>query len=97
MTETPARLRRRYDELSTASGLFKDPDHPELRAAPLQQLWRQSLLASAMVMNGLYNAGRFFDFDAQMQWQTLKSGAILKLTGAKAERLMDARHIAVRG
>jgi hypothetical protein len=59
MAETPARLRRRYDELSTASGLFKDPDHPELRAAPLQQLWRQHMLAAAMVMNGLYSAGRF--------------------------------------
>lgn len=59
MHETPARLRPRYDELSTASGLFKDPDHPELRSAPLQQLWRQHMLSAAMVKNGLYCAGRF--------------------------------------
>lgn len=59
MAESPARLRPRYDELSRASGLFKDPDHPDLRAAPLQQLWRQHMLAVAMVQNGLYSAGRF--------------------------------------
>lgn len=59
MQETPARLRARYDELSRACGLFKDPDHPDLRAAPLNQLWRQSMLAAAMVQNGLYSAGRF--------------------------------------
>ena len=59
MAEAPARLRPRYDELSRTSGLFKDPDHPDLRAAPLQQLWRQHMLAAAMVQNGLYTAGRF--------------------------------------
>ena len=59
MAEAPARLRPRYDELSRTSGLFKDPDHPDLRAAPLQQLWRQHMLAAAMVQNGLYSAGRF--------------------------------------
>lgn len=59
MAESPARLRPRYDELSRASGLFKDPDHPDLRTAPLQQLWRQHMLAAAMVQNGLYSAGRF--------------------------------------
>lgn len=59
MRENPARLRPRYDELSAASGLFKNPDDPELRAAPLQQLWRQHMLAAAMVKNGLYSGGRF--------------------------------------
>lgn len=59
MAETPARLRPRYDELSTATGLYKDPDHPALRNTPLQQLWRQHMLAAAMVMNGLYATGRF--------------------------------------
>jgi hypothetical protein len=57
--EQPAQLRPRYDELSTLSGLFVDPDHPELRTAPLQQLWRQHLLAFALVKNGLYSTGRF--------------------------------------
>jgi hypothetical protein len=59
MSETPARLRRRYDELSRSSGLYKDPDHAGLRAAPLQQLWRQHLLAAAMLENGLYEVGQF--------------------------------------
>lgn len=52
MNEQPARLRPRYAECSTASGLYKDPDSIALRGAPLQQLWRQHLLASTMVLNG---------------------------------------------
>jgi hypothetical protein len=59
MTETPARLRPRYNELSASSGLFKDPDHLALRTTPLNQLWRQHMLAAAMVQNKLYGAGRF--------------------------------------
>ena len=59
MAESPARLRPRYDELSRASGLFRDPDHADLRAAPLNQLWRQHMLTSALIINGLYSAGRF--------------------------------------
>jgi hypothetical protein len=52
-------MRPRYDELSRSSGLYKDPDHPALRDNPLQQLFRQHLLAAAMVQNGLYSNGRF--------------------------------------
>lgn len=59
MNEQPARLRPRYDELSTASGLYKDPDSIALRGAPLQQLWRQHLLAAATVLNGLATEARF--------------------------------------
>lgn len=59
MQEAPAALRPRWDELSRLSGLYKDPDHPALRTNPLQLLWRQHLLASAMIMNGLYTSGRF--------------------------------------
>ncbi len=58
MTEPPARLRPRYDELSVASGLYLEPEEPALRKGPLQQLWRQHMLAQAMVMNGLFDAGR---------------------------------------
>lgn len=58
-SETPARLRPRYDELSTQSGLFVDPDHPALRTAPLQQLWRQHMLGYSMIKAGLYSEGRF--------------------------------------
>jgi hypothetical protein len=59
MTEPPARLRQRYDDLSRSSGLYKDPDDAALRENPLQQFWRQHMLAAAMVQNGLYSAGRF--------------------------------------
>jgi hypothetical protein len=59
MTEPPARVRPRYDVLSRTSGLYRDPDHPALRQNPLQQLWRQHMLAAAMVQNGLYSTGRF--------------------------------------
>ena len=56
--EQPARLRPRWDELSRLSTLFVDPDHPQLRAAPLQQMWRQHLSFS-MLNAGLYSAGRY--------------------------------------
>jgi hypothetical protein len=59
LTEQPARLRPRYDELSQSCGCFKYPDNPMLRAAPLQQLWRQEMLAASMLQAGLYERGRF--------------------------------------
>jgi hypothetical protein len=59
MQEPPATMRPRYDELSRLSGLYKDREHPALRANPLQSLWREHMLAQAMVMSGLYTAGRF--------------------------------------
>ena len=59
LTETPAKLRPRYDSLAKSSGLYEDPDSVALRGAPLQQLWRQHMLAAAMLENGLYSEGRF--------------------------------------
>ena len=59
LQESPAALRPRFDELSRLSGLYKDPDHPALRSNPLQLFWRQHMLATAMIMNGLYSCGRF--------------------------------------
>ena len=59
MAEPLAAHRSRYDELSSAVGLFKDPDAPALRRNPLQQLWREHLLSRAMIGNGLYATGRF--------------------------------------
>ncbi len=41
-----------YDDLAEASGLFKDPYHAALRVNPLQQLFREHLLAQAAVMRG---------------------------------------------
>jgi len=47
---TPAELNPRYDDLAEASGLFKEPASALLRVNPLQQLFREHLLAQATVM-----------------------------------------------
>jgi len=49
MREPEAKLLPCYDELSEASGLFVEP---ALRSSPLQQLWREYLLAQSMIDNG---------------------------------------------
>jgi hypothetical protein len=48
----------RHDALSRAAGVYADPDDPALRGGALQQLWRQQLLATAMLERGLYDEGR---------------------------------------
>jgi len=53
MREPEAKLLPCYDELSEASGLFVDHVEPALRSSPLQQLWREYLLAQSMIDNGL--------------------------------------------
>src|ERR1019366_10795514 len=45
------------DELADASGLFSDPAGAALRANPLQQFWREHLLAQSTIDNGLYDEG----------------------------------------
>ncbi|MBP0496033.1 PGN_0703 family putative restriction endonuclease [Pararoseomonas indoligenes] len=47
-----------YDDLSRAAGVYRDPDGPALRSGTLGQFWRQQLLATAMLRQGLYDAGR---------------------------------------
>jgi hypothetical protein len=42
-------LNPRYDQLAETSGLFIDHADPALRANPLQQLFRQTLLAKSMI------------------------------------------------
>jgi hypothetical protein len=59
MGEQPARLRPRYDQLSRDSALYRDPAAEALRRAPLQQLWREHLLAQTLLTTGLYDAGTF--------------------------------------
>jgi hypothetical protein len=46
-----------YDELTEARGLFVGPAAAALRTNPLQQLWREHLLAQSMIDNGLYDEG----------------------------------------
>ncbi len=50
----PPELNPRYEELAPASGLYKDPHHAALRVNPLQQLFREHLLAQASLMRGDY-------------------------------------------
>lgn len=57
MSEPEPRLRARYDDLSQSSDLYKDHEDPALRRNPHQQIWRQHLLAHAMVASGLYDGG----------------------------------------
>lgn len=57
--EPAPELNPRYDELSRASGLFKEPAHAALRVNPLQQLFREHLLAQAAVMRGDYAEAHF--------------------------------------
>ncbi len=52
-------IRPRYDDLADASGLFIDPSKPALRTNPCQQVFREHLLAQAMLMRGDYDEGRF--------------------------------------
>lgn len=48
----PAELNARYHDLAQSSGLFKEPMHAALRVNPLQQLFREHLLAQAAMIRG---------------------------------------------
>jgi hypothetical protein len=51
-------LRPRYDEIAQSSGLFIDPSAGALRTNPLQQFFRQTCLAQAMLTQGDYDESR---------------------------------------
>jgi len=55
----PPELNPRYSDLAHSSGLYKSPDHAALRVNPLQQLFREHLLAQAAVMRGDYAEATF--------------------------------------
>jgi hypothetical protein len=57
MREPMPELKPRHAELSDASGLFTDFAAAALRTNPLQQLWREHLLAQCMVDTGLFDEG----------------------------------------
>ena len=59
MREPVPEIKPRYNELSETSELFLDPAEAALRTNPLQQLWREHLLAQGMIDNGLYDEGYF--------------------------------------
>jgi len=50
--------RPRYDALSREASVFRDPDAPSLRYAPIEQFWREQLLLTAMLQTGDYDDGR---------------------------------------
>jgi hypothetical protein len=55
----PDMLRPRYAELAESSGLFIDHAAEALRKNPLQQLFREHLLAQSLLDNRLYQEGYF--------------------------------------
>jgi hypothetical protein len=59
MREPMPELKPRHAELSEASGLFTDPAAAPLRTNPLQQFWREHLLAQSMIDNGVCDKGYF--------------------------------------
>ena len=69
-SEAPAGIaspaRPRYDALSRDAGVFRDPDAPALRYAPIEQLWREQLLVTAMLSTGAYQEGRLLVIAPQL-------------------------------
>jgi hypothetical protein len=61
MAQLPARLRPRYGEVARTMGCFRDDYLLELRAAPLEQLWRDHLLAGSLLAHpaGGFSEGTF--------------------------------------
>lgn len=59
MNEPTPRINPRHGDLAEASGLFANPMDPALRSNPLQQLWREHLLAQTMIDSGRYDEGFF--------------------------------------
>jgi len=57
--ETPAEHRTRYDEIAANVGCFQGFATARLKASPLQQIWRDHLLAHALVQGGAYDEGSF--------------------------------------
>nr|WP_199089751.1 hypothetical protein [Bosea sp. ASV33] len=68
-------IRPRYDDLAEVSGLFIEPRKPALKANPYQQLYREHLLAQAMLMRGDTDEGRFVVVSPQLN--NLISAAVL--------------------
>lgn len=59
MEVQPAELRPRYEELASQIGWFCESCLPQLRSQPLQQVWRDHLLAASLLLAGDFGQGRF--------------------------------------
>jgi hypothetical protein len=51
LNEEPARYRSRYAEVATAMGCFVPESHSRLRQKPLEQFWRNHLLAGSLLLD----------------------------------------------
>jgi hypothetical protein len=69
MREPMPELKPRHAELSDASSLFTDPAAAALRSNPLQQFWREHLLAQSMIANGLYDEGYLVTIAPALNYQ----------------------------
>ncbi len=72
----PTPTNPRHDAIAAASGLFRDHAAPQLRQAPMQQLWREHLLSRAMLGNGL-------------PWQDVRFAVISPALNIEAGRAID--------
>ena len=52
-----AEFRPRYDEVAKDMGCFGEQHFPLLRRPPLEQIWRDHLLAGAMLASGVWKSG----------------------------------------
>lgn len=59
MQEPECRGRDRYEDLAASCGLYRNPADERLRANPLQQLWREHMLAQCLISNHLFDRGLF--------------------------------------
>jgi len=59
MQDSPATLRERYEELAEQIGWFREDCLARLRATPLQQVWRDHLLAASLLTAGDFQRGKF--------------------------------------
>ena len=55
----PAEMRDKYYEIASAAGCFKDDCIDRLQTSPLEQIWRDHLLACSMLNAGDYSDGFF--------------------------------------
>ena len=72
---TPERVAH-YDTVSERCGLYTDHSSPVLRANPLQQLWREHMLAQSMIDKGLYDEGYFVFVSPELNYQTQSAAGL---------------------
>ncbi len=61
MAQAAARFRPRYLEVALGAGIFREDRLPEIRRAPLEQLWRDHLLVASLWRHpsGRFHGGQF--------------------------------------